>query len=209
MPRTRPTGPIRTASPTTMGSEPRSAASVSTKGSARAGSRRPQGIPAGATRTSRRVRSGLRAASSAATRPPSEWPARSTRPRLTASSQRASHALSAAAPTDRPGRGRSTAYSRRRSASGSSSGDHQRQEPASPCTRTSGSPLPATRYRKVRPSRSTSSSWVSTNRLRIAASGVARYSQEAVSGPLLIDAARAKAQLPSGPRSSVDRAAVS
>ena len=43
-------------------------------GSARAGKPRPQGIPAGATRTRRLARSHRLAASSAATRPPSEWP---------------------------------------------------------------------------------------------------------------------------------------
>jgi hypothetical protein len=208
MPRVRPSGPIRRASATTIGSQARRPASVPANGSARATRLRPQGMPAGATRTSRLARSGLRAASSAATRPPSEWPARSTRSSPAASSQRASHALSAAASTARPGRGRLTAYSRRRSDSVRSSGDHQRQEPASPCTSTSGSPLPITRWRTGRPSTSTSRSSVSTNCVRMTVSlrcTLLRCGSEAWADQRI----ESKGTIAVGPRSSVDRAAVS
>src|SRR4029077_11955709 len=56
-------------------------------------------------------------------------------------------------------RGRSTTCTRRRPPSFWSIGDHHRQDPARPCTSTSGPPLPVTRYRAGRPS--TSTSWSS------------------------------------------------
>ena len=72
MPRASPKGPALSESETTSRSDRRKSYSVSTSGKLRPGTLRPHGIPAGATSTSRSTRSGLSAASSAATRPPSE-----------------------------------------------------------------------------------------------------------------------------------------
>jgi hypothetical protein len=149
IPRAIPSGPVRSAPPTTIGRELRMSTSSCSNGNARPTNPRPHEIPAGATSTSRRTRSGEVVASCVATMPPSEWPTTSTRSKPIESSQRESHALRSPASSLRGKAGRSTAYTWRCADSGSITDDHQRDEPASPCTSTSGFPVPASTERRL------------------------------------------------------------